>query len=131
MLLGQNLLYMALSVIGSTPVIYYSYLSRETNAGGIDVTSYNAGIVCSKGSVQAIPTDKYERLGLDFTKEYITWLVPNLEVIDLSRDVSGDVIEVFSKRWQLIGASDWLKQDGWDSIKAVCIGAATGLLTSA
>lgn len=127
---GSNLLLDALSIIESTPVMYYAFASTITNAGGVDVTTYAAGVEIDVGSVQGIPRELYGRLGLDFEKRSIEWLVPSLNVIDWARDTSGDVIEVFGRRWQLKGAEDWWDVDGWKSIIGVDIGPATGNLTN-
>jgi hypothetical protein len=127
---GSNTLALALSVLGSTSVNYFQYAGRTTNAGGVMLATYNAPIVITQGSVQAVKREKYDQLGLDFAKRYINWYVPNLDVVDLERDVSGDVIEVLGRRWQLIGSNDWLGVDGWKSIMAIDIGAATGATTN-
>ena len=127
---GSNTLAMALSVLGRTAVSYFKYAGRTTNAGGVMLTTYSAAVVIAQGSVQAVNKQKYEALGLDFEKTYISWHVPNLAAIDLARDVSGDVIETLGRRWQLIGSNDWLLIDGWKSLMAVDIGPATGALTN-
>lgn len=128
---GGNNLAMALTVLGHTPVSYFKYASRSANSGGVWVTTYSAPVVVSNGSAQAVNKQKYEALGLDWEKTYINWYVPNLAAVDLSRDVSGDVIEVLGRRWQLMGSNDWFLIDGWKSLMGVDIGAATGLLTNA
>jgi hypothetical protein len=56
--------------------------------------------------------------------------VPNLNAVDLMRDVSGDVIEVLGRRYQLVGSNDWFGIDGWKSFMGVDIGAATGALNN-
>lgn len=128
---GMNLLALALTVIGSTPVNYFAFVSRDLNAGGVYVTTYAAFVTYKTGSVQAVDRAQYQYLGLDFEKTYISWFVPNLDAVDLARDVSGDVIEVNGGRWQLKGGTDWFKMDGWKSLIAVYTGPATGALTNA
>ncbi len=130
MIPGNNILSVALSAIGSTAVNYFQYSSRTTNAGGVMLTNYLAPQTITTGSVQAVSKTKYEALGLDFEKTYISWHV-SMNAIDLKRDISGDVIEVLGRRWQLGGSNDWFGIDGWKSLTAVDIGAATGSLTNA
>lgn len=110
---------------------YFQYLSRTTNSGGIDVTTYYPGVLINTGSVQPINMSKYEQYGLDFEKQYINWFVPNLNANDVDRDKSGDVIETLGKRWQLCGGNDWGGIDGWKVMTAVYIGPATGNITNA
>ena len=130
MLAAGNLLNLAMSVVGKTPVMYYSFLSRVTNDGGIDVTNYNPGIVINNCNVQPINKSKYEAYGLDFEKSYISWFVSSIDAVDLSRDSSGDVIETMGKRWQLCGGNNWLGVAGWEVFTAVYIGPSTGNLTN-
>ena len=121
---------MAMSVLGRTAVSYFKFAGRSTNDGGVMLTTYSAAVTVSTGSVQSINKKKYEELGLDWEKSYIAWYVPNLDAVDLARDVSGDVIEVLGRRWQLSGSNNWLLIDGWKSLIAVDIGPATGALTN-
>jgi E217 collar protein gp28 len=131
MIPGSNTLSVALQVLGRTPVQYFQYVSRGTNAGGMLLTNYAASVEVNTGIVQAVDKKKYEELGLDWEKTYINWFVPALAAVDLARDVSGDVIETLGRRWQLVGSNDWLLIDGWKSVTAVDIGPATGTLTNA
>lgn len=130
---GSNLLSLALTVIGSTPVDYYQYQSVSTNAQGRDLTTYHPKQTIVSGSVQAVDRSRYERFGLDWEKRYISWFVPNLDAVDLSRnpDINGDVIEVNGRRFQLMGGTDWFDMDGWMSLLGVDIGPATGATTNA
>ena len=117
----NNLLAQALPVIGNTKVNYFKFKERTLNAGGFDVPTYYPMVTISEGSVQAVSRSKYEALGLDLEKYYITWYVPNLDAIDLMRDVSGDMIETGGKRFQLVGGTDWLQVNGWKNMLAVYV----------
>jgi hypothetical protein len=128
---GSNLLLMALTVLGSTPVDYLKYSARVANAGGVYLTTYLAPVTIVEGSVQAVDRSKYVQYGLDFEKNYVSWFVPEVDAIDLARDVSGDAIEVLGRRWQLMGSTDWFQVDGWKSLMGVDIGPATGSITNA
>ena len=126
MIPGSDLLTLAMSVLGSSSVDYYAFSSRTPNIAGIDVTNYLPAVTYDQGSVQAIARQNYQRLGLDYNKRYIIWYIPDVDAVDLARDVSGDVIETLGRRWELVGAQDWLQIDGWRSLMAVDIGPATG-----
>ena len=127
---GSNQLLTALRAIGSTPVQYYRFSSRTENSAGIDVTTYIIPQLCILGSFQPVKRQLYERMGLDLSKRYADWYVPNVEAVDLDRDVSGDVIEVNGRRWELVGENDWFSMDGWKSMLCVDIGPATGNLNN-
>lgn len=131
MIPGSNILEMALTVIGSTDVNYFAFLNRTTNTVGFDVTNYSIPILITSGSVQAVERKVYQNLGLDWAHQYINWFVPELDVTDIARDSSGDVIETLGRRYQLVGREDWLGIDGWKKIIAIDIGIATGSLTNA
>lgn len=121
---SSNILAQALSVIKSTPVMYYQNTGRTTNAAGYDVATFAAGIMIKAGSLQPIPKSRYTQLNLDFQKTYFNWYVPNLPVLDLQRDVSGDQVEYNGRRLQVESLTDWLTIDGWKAVLMVEIGAA-------
>ena len=126
----MNVLGMALSVLPKTSVDYYQFSGRDTNAAGIDVTTYLDAVTINSGKVTAVNKNNYANLGLDFSKNYIKWYVPNLAAVDLARDSSGDVIEVIGRRWELVGSNIWLGLDGWNAYLAVDIGPVTGAITT-
>lgn len=130
---GSNLLAMALTVIGSTPVTYYRYLGETTGPTGLDTVTFADGVVVSVGSVQAVDRSRYQEFGLDWMKSYIVWYVPELDASAIARnpDNSGDVIEVNGRRYPLIGGTDWFRIDGWLSMIGVDTGPATGATTNA
>jgi len=85
---GINLLGLALSAIGQQTVTVYKFLSRATNTAGLDVPTYAAGVPVP-GSVQPVPTSKYEALGLDFERTYVMFYT-SYPLISVARDGSGD-----------------------------------------
>lgn len=127
---GSNLLLDAMTVLGSTAVLYYAFASTTPNSVGVDVTTYSAAVSINGGSVQAVPRSVYKANGLDFAKRYVEWIVP-ANILDWARDMSGDVIEVFGRRFQLPGNEAWYSIDGWDAVMCIDIGPATGNLTNA
>lgn len=131
MIPGSNVLSIALSVMGHTSVLYYKFLANTVNSGGYDVATYLPAVTITSGSVQSVNRAKYNELGLDLEKRYIQWFVPGVDVIDIARGYSGDIIEVLGRRWQLTGGDDWYLIDGWKAIMAVDIGPATGATTNA
>jgi hypothetical protein len=130
---GSNLLAMALTVIGSTPVDYFAFQSAETGPTGLDLTTYADKVTISTGSVQAVDKSRYTELGLDWAKTYRVWYVPELDAQSISRDPddNGDVFETLGRRHQAVGGTDWFGIDGWLSIIGVDIGPATGATTNA
>jgi hypothetical protein len=128
---GIDVLSIAMSVLGSTPVNYFQFLSSAPNSGAILVTTYAAPVLYTQGSVQPVDRSKYEQFGLDLEKSYIVWYIMNLPAVDIGRDVSGDVIEAQGRRYQLVGGNNWYNIDGWMSLIGVDIGPATGNTTNA
>lgn len=120
---GSNLLLEALDLIESQPVIYFRFISRALNDAGFYVTTYAPGEPVFVGSVQAVPRTRYEVLGLEMEKEYVTWFVPQ-DVTGLERDSAGDAIEWNGGRYDLATPTKWTGQDGWMSIICVKQGAA-------
>jgi len=130
---GSNLLRLALSVLGKSSVNYFQYAGVAQGPTGLDTATYDPAITIITGTVQPVNTARYQEFGLDFSKRYIVWFVPNLNAVDLSRnpDISGDVIEFKGRRFQLMNNTDWFQIDGWMSPMAVDIGPATGALINA
>jgi hypothetical protein len=127
----NNVLFVALKIQNKTSVDYFQFTGRVTNEAGMDVTTYAESITVTNGKVISVNKKNYVQFGLDFSKRYVNWFVPNLDAIDLSRDVSGDIIECICRRWELVGSNLWFSLDGWSSFLAIDIGPATGSLTNA
>lgn len=131
MIPGSDVLGLAMQYLDSTHVDYFQFLSYSTNSAGYDVTTYKAKVTYETGSVQPVKRSNYQRMGLDYSKKYITWFVSDVDAVDLERDLSGDVIETLGGRWQLDGTTDWYRVDGWKAMLGVWIGPATGAVTNA
>jgi hypothetical protein len=141
---GSNVLRLALSVIGAQTVNWFQYASQAPGPTGKVVTTYAAPQTIPKGSVQPVDRARYNSYGLDFQKSYVTWFVPgfNAQSIRRNPDGSGDIIETpvnldgslipgTSRRYQCVGDTPWINEDGWNRVLGVDIGPATGATTNA
>lgn len=117
MIPGSNLLSMALRVIAPQTIAYYPYVSRTKLANGVLNPVYGSGVNVD-GSFQPVPRSRYENMGLDFQKNYVTIFVSK-NVIDIERDVTGDRFTYAGKLYQAESRTDWFSQDGWDAILCV------------
>ena len=117
MIPGSNILNIALTAIGMQQVLYYRFLTRTTNEIGLDESNYDSPIVVS-GSLQPVPRNRYEQLGLDFNQNYFTFYAAK-NIQDLARDVSGDRISFNGKVFDCLSANDWYGIDGWLAITLV------------
>ncbi len=136
---GANVLGIALRVIGSQNYVNYyaEVLPRQRQSNGVYLSTYAAPVTLAKQSVQPVPRDRYQQIGLDFQKSYVTWYVPHLDFVSIQRNSGGDVIEWpvnvdgslipgVSSRYQLPSDTPWQIQDGWASAICVRLGPATG-----
>lgn len=121
---GMNLLNMALTVIQQQTVDYYQYNTRTLNAVGQYVTTYKS-MVNIVGSWQPVPRHLYPIYNLDLQKSYFTFYTSN-NVLDVTRDVSGDQIVYKGRRYQVESNNDWYQEDGWKGMLCVDIGASSG-----
>lgn len=118
---GQNLLNMCLTVIAQQTLNYYQYESRTLNAVGQDITTYYP-VITLVGSWQPVPRKLYMEYGLDLQKDYFTFYTSN-NLLDVTRDVSGDQISFRGKRFQVESNNDWYQLDGWKGVLCVDLGA--------
>ena len=123
MIPGSNLLAQALNLIASQPVTYYRATGRTTTGAGRYISTFAPAAPQALGSVQAVPRDKFQVLGLELERDYIYWYVP-ADVVPLERDISGDQIEWNGDRWQLVTSTWWYQQDGWTAVMCVKITGA-------
>lgn len=122
MIPGQNILNMALSVIAKTCFDYYKFSARTTNSIAQYQSTYNPPQTL-QGSVQAIPRNLYEQYGLEFQKYYLKFYVSK-NVIDVSRNNSGDMIVYCGNNYQILSITPWFGIDGWVEIIAVQVPTA-------
>lgn len=117
MIPGSNIFSMAASIISMQQVLYYRFLSRVTNSIGLDESDYDSPVIVS-GSLQPIPRSRYEQLGLDFNRNYMTFYASK-NIQDLGRDVSGDKLIYNGKVFDCLSSNDWFGIDGWLAITII------------
>lgn len=111
MIPGSNILSMALSVIARQSFTYKAYISRQTLAQGYDVTTY-ADPVDLTGSVQPVPRELFDQMGLDLQGDYIKVFLEK-RVLVVERDVSGDEVIYNGDTYQVLSSTPWYAADGW------------------
>ena len=124
MIPGSNLLAFAFSMITPQPFGYEPFLGRVNNAVGLYESSYGE-LQTLMGSIQAVSRRVYQDYGLDFQKNYVTIYVSK-NVIDVTRDTSGDRATINGRLFQIISQTDWFNIDGWVSFLAVDVGPVSG-----
>jgi hypothetical protein len=120
MIPGANVLNMAFRIIAQENVVYYRDLGRIQNLIGQDITQYDPGTQMS-GSFQPVPRSLYTQYGLDLTKSYYTFYTSN-NLLDVTRNISGDQIAFNGQRYQCEAANDWFMIDGWKGVLCIHIG---------
>jgi hypothetical protein len=114
-----NLVNLALTVLPRQCVQWYQQNPRTTNAVGLDVTTYKTPVNVY-GSFQILNHDKFEAMGLDFKREYVTFWVSQV-FGDIERDMSGDRFVFAGNTYQVMANEDWFNINGWNASMAVKI----------
>ena len=114
---GSNLMNMASRVISQTTVSYRAFAGRVKNENYIEVATY-APPVNIKGSLQPVARELYEKMNLDLQKTYYNFFCPN-NMLDLQRDVSGDLFDYGGFTYQVESLTPWFDIDGWVQALAV------------
>lgn len=117
MIPGGNILNMAMSVIQKQDFTYQPFKTRTLNEIGNFVADYDSGIPV-KGSVQPVPRNLYQGMGLDFEKNYFNFFVP-ADIFDVERDISGDQFIFQCKNFQCESKTAWYGIDGW--VQVLCV----------
>lgn len=120
MIPGSNLLAAAFTMVAAQPFDYQPYQARTVNGVGLYETTYGARVTL-EGSIQAVPRNVYQEYGLDLQKNYVRVFV-SLDVVDITRDTSGDRIFWNGREYQITSQVDWFNIDGWVSFIAVDVG---------
>lgn len=125
-MIPRNLLKMALSIQPKHIVRFFRCTGRTQNAAGDDINQFAPGVDISSGQVQSVPLSKFEALGLDMAKTYVSWFVPDTHVVAADeRGNNGDEINWDGRRWKIVnGNADWLAQNGWVNVIACATGVA-------
>lgn len=116
MIPGSNILSMALRVITPSPFSYYAFASRMSQPNGQYLSNYAAPVPLL-GSVQPVPRSLYLQNGLDFDKYYLKFFVSK-GVLDVSRDVSGDLMVFEGNTYQCESITAWYGIDSW--VEVLC-----------
>jgi hypothetical protein len=117
----MNLLALAHRVIPPHSVTWERVTGRAENAAGYTVSTYAAPVPIA-ADVQPVPRTKYESLGLDFAREYVT-VYTRAGVVTVGRDESGDRITYGGKTYVCESGTDWQARSGWQAIVAVKVPA--------
>lgn len=122
-MIPRNLFGMAMSVLPRQTAVLYRWQNRQTNAIGLDVDSYAAEPLT--GNIQAVDRARYDRLGLDAAKSYIT-VFTDTPIDDLTRTKNPDHIGWQGERYEVLNRAGWNVQAGFNGVMAVCIGPDKG-----
>lgn len=114
---GSNLLAMAFGIIGMQAVEWSVFQGLVTNSAGIEVPTWAAPVTIG-GSIQPVPKDLIQQLGLDWTKNYVNFYA-SAAMEDVTRDKTGDRLAYAGKTYQILSNNDWFAQDGWKGVLAV------------
>lgn len=123
---GNNLLRQAMRLIKPIKVGYERYAGRQENDYGGWVTAYEDRVDIL-ASVQAVDRARYEYMGLDLSRNYVT-LYTSHDVGAIERDKSPDrFILPNGKIFTAVSDTDWYGLDGawvsgapgWSAVLAV------------
>lgn len=117
MIPGGNLLNLAMSVIAKQTMQYYAYTGRTVATNGDYIPAYNTPVSVT-GSIQPIKRTLYEKLDLDFQKNYHNIFVPQ-KITDIRRTSAGDQFVYAGKTFQVLSNEPWFQMDGWD--QTLCV----------
>lgn len=114
---GSNLLNMAMGIIGRQSVQWFRYTGLTTTPAGLQRPTW-ADPVTITGSLQPVDANTLQNLGLDWTKNYVTFFAP-AEFNEVERDQSSDRVAYAGRKYQVVGKTAWFHQDGWE--KVICV----------
>lgn len=114
---GANLLNIALGLIGPQKVLWSKYQGKTQDAAGFDVPTWSPPVTV-QGSVQPVSATLLQQLGMDWTKNYITFFASG-DFGDVDRDKTGDRITYAGRVYQVESKTPWYAQDGWEYVLCV------------
>lgn len=127
---GLNLLGLALTAIGPQPVVWTPWVSSTVLGHGRMVPVFGPPQTITTGSVQAVPRTRYAALGLDYTRNYVTWFTP-APVRGAERDRAPDRFVWAGRLFDVATVTAWAVQDGWSEVVGIDVGSAdTGSVES-
>ena len=119
---GSNILNQAMRVISRQNFTYYPFAERTVNSVGVFQPTYGQPVP-AQGSAQPVPKRLYEQMGLDLTKTYFNFYVPQ-SVIDINRDVSSDYFVFQGNTYTCESITPWFGIDGWVQVLAILVPTA-------
>lgn len=120
---GLNLLGLALGAIASQPVVWIPWASSTVLPDGMIVPNFGTPVPVPTGSVQAVPRTRYASMGLDYSKNYVTWFT-SAAVRGVERDRTPDQFVWNGTLFDVTAVTPWNAQDGWCEVVGVDIGPA-------
>lgn len=91
----------------------YKASTRTLLDNGLYSDTYTDTVVI--GNIQPIQKTLYEQMGLDLQKTWVTIHI-SMNVIDVRRNVSGDLIVYQGETYQLSAETDWFRQRGFVTV---------------
>lgn len=115
-----NLLNRAFQLIPQQEFQFAKWLSKTVNTQGIMVNTYAAPVPC-RGSIQAVDQSLYEKLGLDFEKQYrLVYASIFMKGVDVATGQNTPDRLIFEgKNWKVIRNTPWYSADGWSGVLVV------------
>lgn len=109
-----NLLAQAFSIFPTQEFEYCAFKSKSINSLGVFINEYYPPVTC-RGSIQAIEQTQYEKLGLDFEREYRA-VYASVKLDGLGGQETPDILIFEGRRWKVIKNTPWFHMDGWSSV---------------
>lgn len=119
MIFGMNLHALASTVIGQQHVTWRQFKSRTQNSRGQWITIYYPDVPII-GSWQPVDERTVKELGLDTSKNYHNLYTSNY-VDNVQRGESPDLILNGLEIHEVVGKTDWYRQNGWRGIMCVYV----------
>lgn len=107
------------NVIDSTTGTFQfrSMLEETVNEIGIPVPTYSEWVTC-QGTVQPVNRNRYDALGLDWSKSYINaWGSVRMNTVDDMKQP--DQILWRGMLWNVTSVDEWHPHNGWVKVTAV------------
>lgn len=116
---GMNVAAVAMTAIWKQTITYYRNTGRELSAIGTFLSTY-ADPLTIRGSWQFQSRKVIEKLGLQLNATYAIFYSEWQNVVDIQRDMSGDVLIYGGNQYNVIQTpSDWDVEDNWVGVWCV------------
>lgn len=119
---GVNLLALANRAIGFSSAIHKRWRENYKDEAG-QITPLYFPDEQIRASVQPVPRQMIELLGLDVQKDYVTvYTTADVQVRDTERNVAGDLLLFDGNTYQAESNTKWVSQNGWRGTVFVSLG---------